>query len=142
MRLCVVAVGKLKDPDLQRLCDQYVRRSQPLVPIAVTEVRDAGGLWEKIAREPGPKVVLDERGELPTTDDLAGWIAAWRDGGMRRIHFLIGDAHGFADEERRRADRTLALGRMTLPHRLARLVLLEQLYRVGTVIAGHPYHHG
>ena len=60
---------------------------------------------------------------------------------MRRVDLLIGDAHGFDDAARSRADRVLALSRLTLPHRLAQLLLCEQLYRAGTILAGHPYHH-
>ena len=141
MNLEVLAVGKLKDPGLQLLCEDYLKRSRSFLPIDVTEVRDHGALWRRQSTAPGPTVILDERGELPTTLEFSSWLSGWREQGHRRAWFVVGDAHGFDDQERRRADRLLALGRITLPHRLARVVLIEQLYRAGTVLAGHPYHH-
>ena len=75
------------------------------------------------------------------TTFLARWLDTWRSGGVRQVSFYIGDADGFTAEDRDGAERLLALSRLTLPHRLARLILLEQLYRAATLLAGHPYHH-
>ena len=85
--------------------------------------------------------MLDERGEQLTSEALAALLGGWRDAGVREVEFAIGDAHGFDDEARRAADHVLALSRLTLPHRLAQVLLVEQLYRAGTILAGHPYHH-
>jgi 23S rRNA (pseudouridine1915-N3)-methyltransferase len=87
-------------------------------------------------------VVLDERGEQIDTETLAGWLADWRERGVRDVDFLIGDAHGFSNADRRGATKVMALSRLTLPHRLAQVLIVEQLYRAGTILAGHPYHHG
>jgi 23S rRNA (pseudouridine1915-N3)-methyltransferase len=87
------------------------------------------------------RVLLDERGEQLDTRGLAGWISQWRAEGARAVNFYIGDADGFSAADRSGADRLLALSRLTLPHRLARLILLEQLYRAASLLAGHPYHH-
>ncbi|MBL8975098.1 MAG: 23S rRNA (pseudouridine(1915)-N(3))-methyltransferase RlmH [Myxococcales bacterium] len=144
MRLAVVAAGKLRDAGLQSLCDDYSRRIQPFAPLEVIEVRDAAGLrarWSDRARGLGPRVLLDERGEQLGSRDLSRWLEAWRASGVRQVSFYIGDADGFADPDRAGAERLLALSRLTLPHRLARLILLEQLYRAATLLAGHPYHH-
>lgn len=143
MQLRVLAIGKLKDPRLEGLCDEYVKRSRPLCPIERVTCKTAREQQERAGEGAGaaPVVLLDERGEQLDTVALAGLVQAFRDGGRRRIDFLIGDAHGYDDAARARADRVLALSRLTLPHRLAQLLLCEQLYRVGTVLAGHPYHH-
>ncbi len=144
MRLAVVAAGKLRDAGLQALCDDYSRRIQPFAPLESVELRDAAGLrarWSDRKQGVGPRVLLDERGEQPTSRDLSRWLDAWRAAGVRQVSFYIGDADGFTDADRSGADRLLSLSRLTLPHRLARLVLLEQLYRAATLLAGHPYHH-
>lgn len=141
MLLRVLAIGRLKDARLVGLCDEYVKRSRSMVPIERVECRNEREQWQRAGEGGMPVVLLDERGEQPDTAALAGWVEAWRDGGRRRVDFLLGAADGYADADRARADRVLGLSRLTLPHRLAQLVLVEQLYRVGTVLAGHPYHH-
>lgn len=145
LRLTVVAAGKLRDAGLTALCAEYLRRAQPFAPVDLVEVRDAAGLRAHWARPAGPggqvRVLLDERGEQPSTREFAGWLASWRDQGVRAVSLSIGDADGFSDADRAGSDRLLALSRLTLPHRLARLVLLEQVYRALTLLAGHPYHH-
>ncbi len=141
MRLAVVAAGKLRDAGLQSLCAEYTRRIQPYAPLDVVEVRDAAGLRAHWSKAPAIRVLLDERGEQLDTRGLARWLEQWRADGARAACFYIGDADGFSADDRGGADRLLALSRMTLPHRLARLVLLEQLYRAATLLAGHPYHH-
>lgn len=143
MRLALVAAGKLKDAGLQSLCAEYLRRIQPFAPLELVEVRDAAALRAHWGRHAAPtqRVLLDERGEQLDTRGLAGWIAQWRSEGARAVHFYIGDADGFSAADRAGADRLLALSRLTLPHRLARLILLEQLYRATSLLAGHPYHH-
>lgn len=141
MRLRVLAIGKLKDARLQGLCDEYVKRSRSLLPIERVACRSAREQAQRAAEDGGRTVLLDERGEQVSTVELAAWLRRWRDDGVRRVDMLIGDAHGFDDDDRARADRVLALSHLTLPHRLAQLLLCEQLYRAGTILAGHPYHH-
>ncbi len=138
MELRILAVGKLKQAGLETLVADYCKRSRTLMPIRLEHVRDLPALRARAQR---PRVILDERGEQITTETLAAWLADWRDRGVRRVDFAIGDAHGFSDDDRESADKLLALSRLTLPHRLAQLLLVEQLYRAGTVLAGHPYHH-
>jgi len=87
-------------------------------------------------------VLLDSRGETLSSEELAGLLGARRDAGQQTIVFAIGPASGWSDRARSQAQNTLSLGRMTLPHELARLVLAEQLYRAFTILAGHPYHIG
>jgi 23S rRNA (pseudouridine1915-N3)-methyltransferase len=141
MRLAVLAAGKLRDAGLQALCDDYARRIRPYAALELTECRDLAALRAHWTRGDGPlvQVLLDERGEQPTTRGFADRLADWRDRGAR-VRLSIGDADGFTDADRAGADHLLALSRMTLPHRLVRLLVLEQLYRGLTLLAGHPYH--
>lgn len=141
MILRVTAAGKLKDAGLRASVDEYVKRSRRFMPIEVHWVRDASALRQAVTSAQPPRVLLDERGEQPTTRGLADWLARWRDDSVREASFFVGDSHGFSDEDRADADRVLSLSRLTLPHRLALVVLAEQLYRAASLLAGHPYHH-
>ena len=85
-------------------------------------------------------MILDERGDSLTSEDLAGLLRDWRDGGTRETRFLIGAADGHTRADRDAADRLLAFGHATWPHLMARAMLLEQLYRATSILAGHPYH--
>lgn len=142
MKLTIVAAGKLKDTALIALCSDYLRRAQPFVPLEVVEVRDMPGVRAHWSRHDGPRVLLDERGEQIDTRQLATWIDGWRRVAHREVALYIGDSDGFTATDRTNADRLLGLSRLTLPHRLVRLILLEQLYRAASLLAGHPYHHG
>lgn len=138
MQLRVLAVGKLKNPGLEQLEQDFMKRMRNTFPLEVVTVKDTKALLDKAQR---PWVVLDERGTQVSSTDLADWVEDWRGRGTKRVDFLIGDAHGFEDEHRVDADRVLALSNLTLPHRMARMLLVEQLYRVSTILTGHPYHH-
>jgi 23S rRNA (pseudouridine1915-N3)-methyltransferase len=94
------------------------------------------------ARTPAWLVLLDSRGEALSSEELATLLGVRRDAGQQTIVFAIGPASGWSERARSQAQATLSLGRMTLAHELARLVLAEQLYRAFTILAGHPYHTG
>ncbi len=142
MLIEVVAVGKLKDRGLEQLCATYVKRVRPFAKVEVCEVRTLAALRKHITRQRGlVTVLLDERGEQQTTREFADAIDRWRAGGFSRVAVCIGDAHGFEQADRQAADHLMGLSRLTLPHRLVRLVLLEQIYRACSLLAGHPYHH-
>ncbi len=85
-------------------------------------------------------VLLDERGKDMTSRELAGKVSEWQDRGVGDLVFIIGGADGVTDDVRKRADFTLGFGRLTWPHRLVRVMLLEQIYRARQILAGHPYH--
>jgi 23S rRNA (pseudouridine1915-N3)-methyltransferase len=87
-------------------------------------------------------VVLDERGNDLDSAALAGLLREWRAEDRPAVCFVIGAADGLADSLRQRADLKLAFGTATWPHQLVRIMLLEQLYRAATILAGHPYHRG
>ena len=139
MRIRVVAVGKLRDRDLQARCEAYVKRSRAMLPFTRESYRDNATAIAKATG--GHLILLDERGEHLTSAALAAWLGDLRDTGIKDLAFVIGDAHGFAPSARDMADKVLSLSAMTLPHQLAQLLLCEQLYRAGTILSGHPYHH-
>jgi 23S rRNA (pseudouridine1915-N3)-methyltransferase len=152
MRATIVAVGRLKAGPLRELFDNFQRRlSFPLtvkeveekrpLPAAELKRREAELLLGALA--PSAKVIaLDERGKALTSADFASHLAGWANSGHNEIAFVIGGADGLHDEVRQRADLVLALGAMTWPHLLTRVLLAEQLFRAQSIWSGHPYHRG
>ena len=153
MRLLIVAVGQRIPDWAQTAWDDYAKRFPPELKVELkavkTEPRGSKTYETLVAAERqrieaviprGTRiVVLDERGKLLTTVDLAKRIERWRqDGGD--VAFIIGGADGTAAEVRRDADLLLGLSAFTLPHGLCRVMLAEQLYRAVSLLAGHPYH--
>ena len=151
MKIVISAIGKLnkKSPE-QALIDGYIGKTRWPVSIVESEEKKAisgetlkeaeGKLLLKAVPAEAKVVVLDERGEELSSRELARKIASWRDNGAPAVAFLIGGADGHTDAMRKKADLVLSFGRMTLPHYLARVVLAEQIYRVKTILDGHPYH--
>ncbi len=127
---------------------ERIGRSLGLSSVTVREFSEAVGPTkaaleaEKIigARKPGPLVVLDETGTPWSSADLAHRIQGWLDSGHANVTFAIGGADGHGKAVLNAADHIVSLGPMTLPHLLARAILLEQLYRAVTIRLGHPYH--
>jgi 23S rRNA (pseudouridine1915-N3)-methyltransferase len=109
------------------------------LPAAELKRREAELILRAVAA--GSRLVaLDARGQQWTSGDFAQRIAAWRDAGTPALAFAIGGADGLGEAVITRADAVLSLGAMTWPHLLARVMLLEQLYRGQQILAGHPYH--
>jgi 23S rRNA (pseudouridine1915-N3)-methyltransferase len=94
----------------------------------------------KAAAATTARVVLDESGKALSSEAFAKWLAQTRDGGCKGLAFLIGGPDGHGAEAVQGAALKLSLGAMTLPHGIARAVLIEQLYRAATILSGHPYH--
>ena len=124
----------------------YLERIAPYAGIEAMAFRDEEALFAFVARQrartPAWLVLLDSRGEAFSSQELAKWLGARRDSGQQSIVFAIGPASGWSDGAPRQAQTMLSLGRMTLPHELARLMVAEQIYRAFTILAGHPYHTG
>lgn len=98
---------------------------------------------ERQAGRTAPKLILlDSRGKQFSSEEFADHLGSLRDSGTQTVVLAIGPADGWSAEARARAHLLLSLGRMTLPHELARAVLAEQMYRALTILAGHPYHSG
>lgn len=145
MRLTVAWIGKSKDPATSTLTAEYLNRLQRYVTAEGRELADQSVLLKLVSR-PGRTVpllvLLDSRGKQLSSEELASFLRDHRDRGSQEIIFVIGPADGWSDEARKRANFLMSLGKMTLPHELARVVLTEQLYRAFTILAGHPYHCG
>jgi len=137
MLLHVIARGKIARTPEAELVKRYEKRIS--WPSRLTELPDEGGrIPEPIT--PCRRVLLDERGEQMTSEQLAALLEKWRDGGIREARFVLGAADGHGEAERESADKLLAFGRATWPHLLARAMLVEQLFRATSILAGHPYH--
>lgn len=152
MRIRVVSVGRDRSGLYRPAVEEYARRISRFIRLELVEVpearRHAGTPrareeeGEALLSRLGPRdrvVALDERGAAPSSAELARRLEVWLAGG-RDLAFLVGGADGLSDAVRARADEMLSLTRLTLAHRLARLVLLEQLYRAFSIARGEPYH--
>jgi len=152
MNILIAAVGRAKPGPERDLYDSYIARLPWRVDLKEIEIRKESATDTRRTLEGAallaavPKqariVVLDERGKAETSAAFAARIGAWRDDGVRDIAFLIGGADGHDESVRGKAHATLALGAMTWPHMLVRAMLAEQLYRVHSILSGHPYHRG
>lgn len=144
MKVTIAAIGKCKKNSPEKmLIDEYVKRMAWTVLIKEvdnsTQAEEAHFLQSFIPH--GAKViVLDERGENMKSTELAEKVSNWQLNGCSELCFLIGGADGHLQSTRDRADLLLSFGKLTLPHMLMRAVLAEQIYRIQTIIAGHPYH--
>jgi 23S rRNA (pseudouridine1915-N3)-methyltransferase len=122
----------------------YLGRLPQYCPAEARVYRSEAAFWEAVAKLRGrtaPVVVLlDGGGKVFSSEDFADWVGRQRDGGVQQLLFAVGPADGWTDAARAQAGLLLSLGKMTLPHELARVVLVEQVYRAFTILAGHPYH--
>lgn len=137
MQLHVVARGKIARSPEAELVARYEKRLS--WPIRLTELPETGGRIPE-PQSPSRTVLLDERGKALSSRALANLLEGWRDTGVREARFVLGAADGHSAEERAGADLLLAFGPATWPHLLARAMLMEQLYRAVSILAGHPYH--
>src|SRR5580704_781828 len=158
MRIAIAAVGRLKQGPERELAASYRKRAETigrafgLREIEIVELRESRAqdterrrVEESIAianviPDRATIVILDERGDSLDSAALAGLLRQWRAEDRPAVCFMIGGADGLAASLRDRAKLKLAFGTATWPHQLVRVMLLEQLYRAGTILAGHPYH--
>jgi 23S rRNA (pseudouridine1915-N3)-methyltransferase len=147
-------IGRLKKPFWKDAAEHYLTALGRLHGLEEVVLKDApGGLepaaavaWEgkRVLEKLGPNdllVCLDERGRQATSVQLAELLRGWLEDPARTPCLVVGGAHGLSPEVLARANLTLSLGPMTLPHELARVVLLEQIYRAASILRGLPYHH-
>ena len=158
MRIVVAAVGRLKQGPERELAERYRKRAADagrsvgmqafdIVEIKESRAGDAARrmLEESIAianliPERAVTVILDQRGENMSSASLAGRLQGWRADGKPALVFIVGGADGLTPNLREQASLAVAFGAATWPHQLMRIMLLEQLYRAVTILAGHPYH--
>ena len=137
MQLHVVARGKIARSPEAELVERYAKRI--VWPLKVSELPERGGSVPAPLM-PCRHIVLDERGRDLTSAEFAAQLSRWRDDGVREARFWIGAADGHDAAVRDSADLLLRFGAATWPHLLARAMLMEQLWRATSIIAGHPYH--
>lgn len=159
MRLVVIAVGRLKQGPERELAERYRGRFADIGrklgfrgldvhEVAESRARDAGQRIREeaaaiLALAPGETMVaLDEKGKSIGSAAFAEQIGRWKDESVADAVFIIGGADGLSPELRRRARLSVAFGAATWPHQMVRVMLLEQIYRAATILAGHPYHRG
>lgn len=158
MRLVVAAVGRLKRGPERELAERYHERAAKagraigIRAVTISEIDEsrARRAQDRLSEEAAALraivptqsavVALDEHGESLASEALAQRIGRWRDQGRPALVFLIGGPDGLSPELLAKADLRLAFGRMTWPHQLVRIMILEQLYRAIAILSGHPYH--
>jgi 23S rRNA (pseudouridine1915-N3)-methyltransferase len=158
MRLLVIAVGRLKSGPERDLVERYRERFSDLArrlgfraleihEIPESRARDtATRMAEEAAAilalipEGAITVALDERGKAVDSATFAKQLGRWRDESTANVVFVIGGADGLSPELRRTIKTVFAFGAVTWPHQLVRIMLMEQIYRAATILAGHPYH--
>lgn len=158
MRLIVIAVGRLQQGPERELAETYRKRTQAIGralgirEIEIIEIRESRAQEAERRRteeaiaianvmpERATVVILDERGESLDSPRLASLLRDWRAEDRPAVCFVIGAADGLAASLYERAKLKLAFGAATWPHQLVRVMLLEQLYRAASILAGHPYH--
>jgi len=146
VKLKVAWIGKTKEPAIQSLTNEYLKRLARYADVEGTALRNEAELLKLCARDARPSrhvlVLLDGRGKQLSSEELARFLGDHHDRNPLPLLFGVGAADGFTDHARQAATLLLSLGKMTLAHELARVVLLEQLYRAFTILKGHPYHLG
>ena len=145
MKIKVAWIGKSKEPAIQALTDDYLKRISRYCEGAGLVLKDEAAVLA-LARGERQKerhklILLDSRGKQFSSEELAGFLDREQLQALPLL-FAVGGADGFSEDARRQASSVLSLGRMTLPHELARVVLLEQIYRAFTILKNHPYHLG
>ncbi len=147
MKIKVAWIGKTKEPAIQALTDEYLKRISRYAEVAGLPLKDEAAILSLASgerqqnRERHKLVLLDSRGKQLSSEELAEFLKREQVSAIPLV-FAIGGSDGFSEEARRLAGFTLSLGKMTLPHELARVVLVEQLYRAFTILKNHPYHLG
>lgn len=146
MKLRIAWIGKTKEPAITALTAEYMKRLGRYVDSDSHESASEDALLKSIEKLGGRTrpvlVILDQRGRQFTSEEFSQFLNDQQDRGTQQLVFAVGPADGFTAAARHAADLTLSFGKMTLAHELARVVLLEQLYRAFTILKGHPYHTG
>jgi 23S rRNA (pseudouridine1915-N3)-methyltransferase len=153
VKIKVSWIGKTKEPAIRALTEEYLKRISRYAEIAGVALKDDAAILSLANGQRQPKqsqqnknqrhklVLLDSRGKQLSSEDLAEFLER-EQANATPLLFAVGGSDGFSEETRRHAGFTLSLGRMTLSHELARVVLVEQLYRALTIVNHHPYHLG
>jgi 23S rRNA (pseudouridine1915-N3)-methyltransferase len=149
MKITLAAIlprRRSKSEAIDHLIVEYVERSARYVPsesvLFDSETTFLEWIDQQQGRAPTYAILLDSRGQQLSSEEFASRLGRLRDDGTQRLVLAIGPANGWSPVARQRANLLFSLGRITLPHQLARVILAEQVYRALTILAGHPYHSG
>jgi 23S rRNA (pseudouridine1915-N3)-methyltransferase len=147
VKLTIAWIGKTKEPAIASLSGEYLERISRYVQVEGVQLRDESDLLAKFGRQAkrGMRtslVLMDSRGRQFSSEQFAKFLGDHMEHNPLPLVFAIGGADGFSEEAKSSAHNLISLGNMTLPHELARVVLLEQVYRAFTILKGHPYHSG
>ena len=153
MKIRIAWIGKTKEAAIASLTEEYLKRISRYVVVEGVSLRDEDALLEMSGRGASKSkggtavakstlVLLDSRGKEFSSEQFAKFLGDYQDRNPLPLILAIGGADGFSEETRAVAQHTISLGKMTLAHELARVVLLEQVYRAFTILKGHPYHSG
>jgi 23S rRNA (pseudouridine1915-N3)-methyltransferase len=145
VRLRLAWIGKTREAAIASLTAEYVKRISRYVPTETSELSNEAALLksvQKAGRTAPVLVLLDSRGKQMASEEFAEFLREHQDRGTQELVFAIGPADGWTEEALKLANGRISFGKMTLPHELARIVLLEQIYRGWTILKGHPYHSG
>lgn len=145
LKITVIAVGKLKERFWRDACAEYSKRLEGYCKLSVREIPDSNMAQEAALildalPERAPVIVLDIAGKPTSSEQLARTVEDYTISGTSHLVFVIGGSDGLTPEVKARAALRMSFGPLTLPHNLARVVLLEQIYRAFKIIKGEPYH--
>ena len=158
MKLAVIALGTLKENYFRDACTEYLKRLTTMIPVAIEEIReetpvseDSAALIAKALEKEGQRILerlregdsvaaLTPQGRLLDSQEFAQRLDFSLQHSVKRLVFVIGSSHGLAPAVMARSDWQLSFGPMTFPHQLARVMLLEQIYRGQMILAGRRYH--
>jgi 23S rRNA (pseudouridine1915-N3)-methyltransferase len=159
LKIRIAWIGKTKEPAIRALTEEYLKRISRYAQVEGVELRDEAALLQMCGRAAPVKasktssagktsagkstlVLLDSRGKQFSSEEFARFLGDYQNRNPLPLVFAVGSADGFSEAARGAAQHTISLGKMTLAHELARVVLLEQVYRAFTILKGHPYHSG
>lgn len=146
MKLTIAWIGKTKNPAIQSLTDEYVKRLRQFAEVEGVSLKDETALLKLCGRDGrGARrglVLFDSRGRQLSSEEFAQFLRERQERNPVPLVFAIGPADGFSETALKQADSVVSLGKMTIAHELARVMVLEQIYRAFTILKGHPYHLG
>jgi len=146
VKLRIAWIGRTRSSPIQSLTAEYLKRLSRYAACDAQELMSEAALLKlaekSTARTQPVLVLLDSRGRQLTSEEIAHFLEYHQTHGTQELLFAVGPADGWSDTTRAAAKNILSFGKVTLPHELARIVLLEQLYRGFTILKGHPYHGG
>jgi len=152
VKIKIAWIGKTKEPAIQSLSDEYLKRISRYAQVEGLALRDEAALLQMCGHTTRPRntgktparksilVLLDSRGKQLSSEEFARFLGDYQDRNPLPLVFAIGPADGFTEPARNCSQHIISLGKMTLAHELARVVLLEQIYRGFAILKGHPYH--